>query len=181
MFGSCPWCCPPVALVTTFRRNYFLRISVLSKQTPFSSLTLFNPLIQRLLLVNYEGKSGYTQGSSYEVSDPRSQVACYCEKKPLETYRFLKSKGTFSLYLQVLAPYHNGYPSSDRIILLHSTPPSPMPPCHTLHVPQELYTNIMSSPVTYKCTCLTPCLAINLALYPSGRILIYLLTCPPLW
>lgn len=63
----------------------------------------------------------------------------------------------------------------------YSAPPSPVPPCHTSHVPRELYTTIMSSPVTRKCTCLTPCLAVNLALYPSGILLIHLLTCPPLW
>lgn len=69
----------------------------LSEQTPSSSLTLFNPLILSLLLVNYENKSGYIQGSGYEVNDPERQTAGHSEEKPfkIRLTDFLKARILF--------------------------------------------------------------------------------------
>lgn len=115
----------------------------------------------------------------YEASKHRNQTASHCGKKPLEKDTdSLKDWSSLFVFVQVLAPHHNACLSGDSVIpALHPW----LPLCHTLHVSQEPYPKIMSSPMTYKCTCLTSCLAINLALYPSDRVLIYLLTCPPLW
>ena len=52
VFGNCPWCCcPAVSVGDGFQKQVFLKVLLLSQQTPSSSLTSFNSLILSLLLV----------------------------------------------------------------------------------------------------------------------------------
>lgn len=116
-------------------------------------------------------------GSIYKNSSPGNGTARQPGRKALREDRLLKEwvavSSSFWLW------HHIPLLVSAVTVLFCSS--SPVPSCHTSHVPQELYTTTMSSPVTRKCARLTPCLAVNLARYPSGILLIHLLTCPPLW